>query len=218
MKLHAIYNPNRKGPELRVHAAGCADIKRDLRGATSDTVNDHESVEDCAEDFYQDFIAEGSMTVEDAIGYSEFLPCTNPKKEATMTTTATAPKSGRRTPAKAPARGTPKATPAKVPAKAKTTPAKAKATPAPAKTPPAAKAPKVDKRAAKQDLAQRVLLAISDMLENSDGSETFRADMSVDDAGYTVAQWLHHLPTGRDSSGQREWPGTMPRPDRSDWK
>jgi hypothetical protein len=76
MKLHLIYNPNRKGPEVRVHLAGCRDIGRDLKGATSDYTTEAPSAQAAAEDFHADFIDEGSMTAADARAYTEFLPCT----------------------------------------------------------------------------------------------------------------------------------------------
>lgn len=76
MKVRVIYNPNRKGAEVRVHAAGCKDIARDLRGSTSNYPTAGESQKEIAEDFYGDFIEEGSMTEADAMYYTDFLPCT----------------------------------------------------------------------------------------------------------------------------------------------
>jgi hypothetical protein len=150
VKVELIYGPNTKGAELRVHKAGCRDIGRERKGATSSTIQEVSSAAMAAEDFYQDFIAEGSMTAEDALGYTEFLPCTAglPTEENEMTTatktpvTATTPAqdaeaallAGVRTdpkPAKAtPAKKTPAKAAAKTPAPAKT----AAKTPAPAKT------------------------------------------------------------------------------------
>lgn len=66
-----IYN----GDTVRVHAAGCRDAKRDARGATTTYTISASSLEEVAEDFYSDFIAEGSMTSDEAMGYTEFLPC-----------------------------------------------------------------------------------------------------------------------------------------------
>jgi hypothetical protein len=76
MEVHVIYNPNRKGPEVRVHRKGCADIQRDLRGATSDYETEGTSQQFIAEDFWADFIDEESMTAAQAMRYTEFLPCT----------------------------------------------------------------------------------------------------------------------------------------------
>jgi hypothetical protein len=227
-----IYNPNRKGPELRIHSASCADIKRDLRGATSDMVNEYESVEAAAEDFYADFIDEGSMTVEDTIGYSEFLPCTS-EREKTMTTPSTTPKTPA-TPAKrtrstgrsqagAPRRTsgrkvTPKdaaAASAVLDASRTEKAAAAKAEPTPAADPQPTPTPK---RPAKQDLARNVVEAVAGIFSDSvilDRLAT--AGMSKEDAQQIVSQWLHHLPTGSDGD-QRYWPASMPRPNRSDWK
>lgn len=81
MKVHVIYNPNRD-PAVRVHAAGCRDIARDVRGATSSYPTEGESQRQVAEDFHADFIGEGSMTADQAMGYTEFLPCTAGLPEA----------------------------------------------------------------------------------------------------------------------------------------
>jgi hypothetical protein len=76
MEVHVIYNPNRRGEEVRVHRKGCADIQRDLRGATSDYETEGTSQQFIAEDFYADFIEEESMTAAAARGHTLFLPCT----------------------------------------------------------------------------------------------------------------------------------------------
>jgi hypothetical protein len=78
-----------------------------------------------------------------------------------------------------------------------------------------AKAPKVKtspKRAAKRDLARRAAIALGSIIENSDGSEAFLAGMSKEEAAQVLANWIHHLPL------DGEMPGTLPKPDRSDWK
>jgi len=76
-----IYDPNgpgaRTGQEVRVHKAGCRDITRDLRGATSHYEVEVATQAEAAEDFWADFIAEESMTAEQALTYLDFLPCTN---------------------------------------------------------------------------------------------------------------------------------------------
>ena len=80
MQVHVIYNPN--GPhantsEVRVHAAGCKDIAKELRHRpTSDYATAGETQHEIAEEFWADFIAEESMTAEDAMSYTWFLPCT----------------------------------------------------------------------------------------------------------------------------------------------
>ncbi len=76
MYVHLIYNPNRPGPEVRVHKAGCRDIGRDQRGMTSDDTMNVASQTEAAVEWWGDFIAEKSMDVADALGYTEFLPCT----------------------------------------------------------------------------------------------------------------------------------------------
>ena len=76
MKVHMIYNPNGKGAEVRVHKAGCRDIDKDLRKATSDDTMDAATQREAAGEWWGDFISEGSMTVDDALAYTDFLPCT----------------------------------------------------------------------------------------------------------------------------------------------
>jgi hypothetical protein len=76
MPIHLIYNPNREGAEVRVHKAGCRDIPRDLRGSTSNYTTEATSQREAAEDFWADFIEEGSMDLQAAAGYTVFLPCT----------------------------------------------------------------------------------------------------------------------------------------------
>jgi len=96
MRITQVYDPNGRGAELRVHRAGCADAVREARKATSSYTTEAASKREAAEDFYADFIDEGSMTAEDALGYTDFLPCTDglpdgeaePEKGETMTETA----------------------------------------------------------------------------------------------------------------------------------
>jgi len=83
MELHFIYNPNRwlanakaGSAEVRVHRAGCRDIAKEKRGSTSDYVSAFDSQVDAAEEWWADFIAEESMTAEDAMNYTDFMPCT----------------------------------------------------------------------------------------------------------------------------------------------
>jgi hypothetical protein len=139
-------------------------------------------------------------------------------KDASVLNGITAPAA--KSASKAPARKAtprPKAT-AKPTAKAEVKPEpKPTAKTDPKPEPEKAKAVRPDVRGAKQDLANRVLLAIADMFDHTDGSEAFRAVMSKEDAMQTVAQWVHHLPTG-STDGRRNWPSSLPRPDRSDWR
>lgn len=58
-----------------MHAADCRDIAKDKRGAVTVYSIEAESCRAVAEDFYSDFIGEGSMTSEEALQYSIFLPC-----------------------------------------------------------------------------------------------------------------------------------------------
>lgn len=91
--------------------------------------------------------------------------------------------------------------------------------PAPAKTEPTpAPATKIDKRAAKQDLARRVVNAAADLFNGQlAGDEAFLQGLTKEEAEAAVAQWLHHLPTGQDGTN-RWWAESLPRPDRSDWR
>ena len=82
MKLHLIHNQNRSGAEVRVHRAGCRDIQLDLRGSTSSDVFDAASQAEAATEWWGDFINEGSMTAADALGHTDFLPCTAGLPEA----------------------------------------------------------------------------------------------------------------------------------------
>lgn len=156
------------------------------------------------------------MDREDAIGYSEFLPCTNQKKETTVPTTPTttpkAPRARKPRPTQAvkdpvqAAKATAKATPAKADTKIKLPEDKnEQSTPTP-------------KRTAKQDLARTVVEAVAGVFSDSIVLDRLAsAGMTKADAEKIVSQWLHHLPTGSDGEG-RYWPASLPRPDRSDWK
>ena len=72
MQVTLIYS----GDDVRVHKAGCRDVDKDKRRA--DTVYNMEanSFQDVANEFYSDFINEGSMTTDQALNYCNFAPCT----------------------------------------------------------------------------------------------------------------------------------------------
>jgi hypothetical protein len=71
---------------------------------------------------------------------------------------------------------------------------------------------------AKQDLARRLVMAISGVFESADGSEAFLTGMTKAEAAQCAANWVHHFPTGKADDGQRWWGGVLPKPDRSDWR
>jgi len=82
MEVHIIYNPNRwlyhasaGSAEVRVHRAGCRDIAKEVKGSTSNYKTVVDSQEEAAQDFWADFIAEESMTADDAMTYTDFMPC-----------------------------------------------------------------------------------------------------------------------------------------------
>ena len=65
------------GYNASVHKAGCADIKRRAerkRSYLSSYTIEASSHQEAANDAWSDFIGE-SMTEEDALGYTTFLPC-----------------------------------------------------------------------------------------------------------------------------------------------
>ena len=64
-----------------------------------------------------------------------------------------------------------------------------------------------------QRVAQAVdlLLAVEAMLAGSDESDLFRSAMSAEEAAQMAANWLAHLPAGRDGD-DRWWPESLPRP------
>ena len=172
-KMHIIYNPNRKGhADVVVHVAGCGQISREVKAVDNGSGSHYEtelpSMRAAADDFYSDFIGEGSMDSDSALAGTELHSC---------------------------------AVKAEVPVET-----------------PGDEAPAISKGAAKQDLARRVILAISLVFENADGSEAFMSAFGKDEAAEIAAAWVHHLPTGRDGDGKRWWGGVMPRPGRSDWR
>lgn len=66
MKVQAIHS--KKTGEERIHAAGCRDIAREQTHEDKryPYVFEAESIEDIAAEYCQDFIAEGSWTLEEA--------------------------------------------------------------------------------------------------------------------------------------------------------
>jgi hypothetical protein len=64
---------------------------------------------------------------------------------------------------------------------------------------------------AKADLARRMVLAVEAMLDGSDESDAFRAGMSFEEAAQMAANWLAHLPAGKDGDA-RWWSQNLPRP------
>ena len=79
--------------------------------------------------------------------------------------------------------------------------------------------PKIDKQTAKQDLARRVIMAMSVVFETADGSEAFlSSEYTKAEMAQFAANWLHHLPTGKQEDGSRWWGGVTARPERSDWR
>jgi len=76
-------------------------------------------------------------------------------------------------------------------------------------------APKPSRSEAKADLARRMILAVSEVLRTSDESDLFRA-MGEDEAAQMAANWLAHLPAGREGDGPW-WPESLPRPTAKRW-
>lgn len=68
------------------------------------------------------------------------------------------------------------------------------------------------RRTAKQDLATRVAIALGALLSDLEGSAALEG-MTLEEAGQTLANWIHHLPVDRSA-----WPASLPRPDRSNWR
>ncbi|GAA3144424.1 hypothetical protein GCM10010466_39420 [Planomonospora alba] len=67
------------GSGFRVHAAGCRDIARDIARSASaiDAIPViATTAEEIAVELNQDFIAEGSMTADEALDYVTFVGCT----------------------------------------------------------------------------------------------------------------------------------------------
>jgi len=73
MNVTIIY----KADIVRVHKAGCRDIDKDKRRAVTVYTAEHATKQEVASDFYSDFIAEGSMSEDEALAYCDFLPCTH---------------------------------------------------------------------------------------------------------------------------------------------
>lgn len=65
-----------KSDDVRVHKTGCRDIDKDARRAVTVYSAEVKSRQDAANNFYSDFVSSGEMTEEEALGYTDFLPCT----------------------------------------------------------------------------------------------------------------------------------------------
>lgn len=65
------------GEWMEVHKTGCRDILRNLYSDAHNGqwVENHDSLSSCAESVASDFIAEGSMTIDDALSAIKFYPC-----------------------------------------------------------------------------------------------------------------------------------------------
>jgi hypothetical protein len=174
--------------EFQVHLAGCADVKKALREsdyAAPVRVSGWLTTDQAVRDLWSDIIAECEPGDADL---ASFYAATHFAPCVRM---------------------------AQIDAKADSTPAKASKAPAKpagakAKAPVAAK---TDKRAAKQDLGNRVVLALAAMVASLDGSELALSDMTKAEAAQCVANWIHHVPVTRAT-----WPTDFPTPDRSDWR
>lgn len=77
-------------------------------------------------------------------------------------------------------------------------------------------APKPSRNEAKADLARRMILAVAEVIDNSDGSESFRAGMTIEEAAQMAANWMAHLPAGRDGDSPW-WPESLPKPTAKRW-
>jgi len=73
MRVHIVYL---SGGQVRVHRAGCRDIGRERTRHTTDYQIEVATQREAAEEFFSDFIAEGSMTPDDAWAETTVLPCT----------------------------------------------------------------------------------------------------------------------------------------------
>jgi hypothetical protein len=250
MKL-TVANTRSNDPE--VHAEGCNDVKRGLKTGKYVETRTIEVAEldGAAAWFWADFLPGGcaygetepGMTIEDAVGYTEFLPCTAKKEGSKMTTTvhktrpaaktgdpvadkeaAKAPRSGRNRTSRAAdqAAKDPKAgqTLGTGPKAAKSEPLaeSAKADKA-AKAPKAAKPKDPTKLSADQRraLATALVDAAASIVpgegEGWPASANGLQDIDRDVAAKIVANWLHHLPNDRSA-----WPKHLPTPDRSSWR
>lgn len=79
MKLR-ILNQSNDGHWLSVHKADCRDLNRDQSVQWENRhghrwIENHDSLRSAAESIACDFISEGSMTVEEALGAIYFYPC-----------------------------------------------------------------------------------------------------------------------------------------------
>ena len=82
--------------------------------------------------------------------------------------------------------------------------------------PGSVKPAKPSRSEAKADLARRMILAVSEVLKSADGSECFRAGMTEDEARQIAANWMAHLPAGRDGD-KPWWPESLPEPTAKRW-
>jgi hypothetical protein len=62
---------------IRVHGASCPDVKKDSRNAVTVYTITASTQSEVANDFYADFLDSGEMTDNEALAYSQFLPCCN---------------------------------------------------------------------------------------------------------------------------------------------
>jgi hypothetical protein len=82
MKVTFVYSVNNSG-QLRVHRSDCKDVKREAPKAATVYTIDAPSKRYAACEFHSDFLGEGSMTAEEAVYYSDFLPCTDELPDTT---------------------------------------------------------------------------------------------------------------------------------------
>jgi hypothetical protein len=74
------------------------------------------------------------------------------------------------------------------------------------------------KRAAKQDLARRVVGAVTAIFSEEPNGQAFLEGMTWDEARQQAANWLSALPTGGEGPGYlRFWPEDFPRPNTAGW-
>lgn len=83
---------------------------------------------------------------------------------------------------------------------------------------------KTVKRDAKQALARYLADAVARAIEDlgssaslSELNKLISAGLPAEDQAKAASHWMHHWPTG-EQDGQRYFPATLPRPDRSDWR
>lgn len=89
----------------------------------------------------------------------------------------------------------------------------AKGTKAAAKDKPAPSAPKGPSAIDYQRSVQRALIEAAGEIV----AKTVPAEHCATVA-QAIANSMHHFATGRDEAGNRVWPGTLPKPARSDWR